>query len=186
MNGKLNENQRNMVEEHLYVIEQVIWKCFKANCEINGLSYDDLYQTGAIALCKAAMNYDVKVKSKFSTYAFQAVKNEISGYIRRILKKHSESEQFLETAEYKTYYPLVDDFHREVENRDFLEFFSQTKERYSGVTRTGMDAIELRMQGFSCGDIARKHNVKASYITACISRAKKNLQKDTSFLEQLG
>ncbi len=43
MDERLNDEQRKLVEEHLEVIDQVIWKSIRINNRIWGMEYDDIY-----------------------------------------------------------------------------------------------------------------------------------------------
>ena len=61
MDYTLSDEQRKLVENNLSVIDQVIRKRITMNREIPGMEYDDLYQIGAIGLCKAAVKYQKKV-----------------------------------------------------------------------------------------------------------------------------
>lgn len=42
---------------------------------------------------------------------------------------------------------------------------------YHGTARLGIEAMELRVRGYSCADIAKLYQKKPNYIGACISRA---------------
>lgn len=53
MDERLTQEQRELVEENLTVIDSVIKSCVHVNNNICGMEYDDLYQIGAIGLCKA-------------------------------------------------------------------------------------------------------------------------------------
>ena len=57
MDERLTQEQRELVEENLTVIDSVIKSCVHVNNNICGMEYDDLYQIGAIGLCKAASLY---------------------------------------------------------------------------------------------------------------------------------
>ena len=72
---------------------------------------------------------------------------------------------------------------RESNTTDFT--LEESKERYSGSTRKGIEAIELRLQGYTGKDIAQKYCVNTNYITACISRAQKYLKKDDVFCRMI-
>ena len=48
----------------------------------NGVSYEDLVQTGAIGLLKAIDNFDISQNVKFSTYAVPMILGEIKRFLR--------------------------------------------------------------------------------------------------------
>ena len=53
----LNDLQRQRVEDHLALVEQVLRRSIKTNETVDGMGHDDLYQEGCIALCRAAVSY---------------------------------------------------------------------------------------------------------------------------------
>lgn len=44
----LNDLQRQRVEDHLALVEQVLRRSIKTNETVDGMGYDDLYQEGCI------------------------------------------------------------------------------------------------------------------------------------------
>ena len=66
---RLNEEQRKLAEDNHNLIYFVLDKY--------GWSVEDYYGLAAIALCKAAHNYDPERRTAFSTYSVRAIKNEI-------------------------------------------------------------------------------------------------------------
>ena len=57
MEFTLNDLQRQRVEDHLALVEQVLRRSIKTNETVDGMGHDDLYQEGCIALCRAAVSY---------------------------------------------------------------------------------------------------------------------------------
>ena len=55
MEFTLNDLQRQRVEDHLALVEQVLRRSIKTNETVDGMGHDDLYQEGCIALCRAAL-----------------------------------------------------------------------------------------------------------------------------------
>lgn len=76
MDERLTQEQRELVEENLTVIDSVIKSCVHVNNNICGMEYDDLYQIGAIGLCKAASRYKQCKQAAFSTYDVFIGKND--------------------------------------------------------------------------------------------------------------
>ena len=58
------------------------------------------------------------------------------------------------------------------------EPLSEIKNRYHGTARIGIEAMELRVRGYSCADIAKLYQKKPNYIGACISRAAEKLRRE--------
>lgn len=99
MDERLTQEQRELVEKNLTVIDCVIRSCVHANNNICGMEYDDLYQIGAIGLCKAASRYKQSKQAAFSTYAFHVVKNTIIDYLRGLNTRLRAQNCFLEESE---------------------------------------------------------------------------------------
>ena len=60
------------------------------------------------------------------------------------------------------------------------------KKEYSGITRKGINAIELKAKGLSGSDIAKIYNVKPNVIGAWISRAVHKLKNNEIFMQYAG
>ena len=74
MAQKLTDAQRAMVEKNLPL---VTWYIHHKVPHWHKDEYDDLFQLGALGLCKAAANYDEALGVKFSSYAYHYVGGEI-------------------------------------------------------------------------------------------------------------
>lgn len=185
MDERLNDKQRKMVEDNLDMIDMVIWKCIRINSHVCGMEYDDIYQVGAIGLCKAAVNYRRMEKAAFSTYAFRVIRNTILDYLRSLNTKQEAFRQFLSEADDYMEQQMKEELDSELYEKDILQALEETKGRCSSTARKGIEAIELKLQGYSGKDIAEKYCVNTNYITACISRAQKYLKQDDIFLRKL-
>ncbi len=60
------------------------------------------------------------------------------------------------------------------------------KRTYSGVARLGVEALELKIAGYSGTDIARLYGVQPNHVGAWISRAAQKLKKDLFLVENGG
>lgn len=185
MNFYLNDEQRKLVSENINVVDMVICKYIHINKNICGMEYDDIFQVGAIGLCKAAANYKKCSSAKFKTYAFQVIRNTIIDHLKSITCKQNAQNQYLSEANLHIESQKNRTPDEEYSGKIVLQALQQSKERYSGSALRGIEAIELKARGYSGADIARRYNVKSNYITACISRAKKYLRKDELFLKMI-
>ena len=183
MNWILHDAQRKLVEDNLMIIDQVIKKKIRSTDSICGLEYDDLYQIGAMGLCKAAAHYQKVPGVKFETYAYQVVKNTILDHLRDVFRRQDAYTLFLQDKDhYAAGSHLLDHV---IDEQITLQALDDTKKRYGASVRTGIDAIALKAQGYNGADIAERFGVKANYITACISRAQKYLKKNEKFLRMI-
>lgn len=183
----LTGQQQSLVENNLPVIDKVISLYITVNEDVCGLGRDDLYQEGAIALCKAASTYD-GVSAQFSTYATVVVRNHLFGYCksvntghRHLLSVSMNSEDpsgdrpppFPEPSTPDTVDALIDAL-------DAADFLADYKKRYSGVARLGVEALELRIKGMNGADIARLYNTTPNNVGAWIARAVKKIRKEVA------
>ena len=185
MGFSLSDEQRKLVEKNLAVIDQVIRRKISMNREIPGMEYDDLYQIGAIGLCKAAAKYQKKENATFETYAFQVIKNELLDHVRGVLRKEAAKTEFI--SDEKAYLRHVQRIQRELSLNDSspIDILLEKRNGVSETTRKGINAMVLQMQGYSGMDIAEKYDVKPNYVAACISRARKYLQNDRKFINAM-
>jgi len=183
----MNEKQRQLVETHLDVVKWAIYKYIKTNNCIAGLSYDDVYQEGCAALCKAAATYDGSVK--FVTYAQVVVKNALISYCRSVACNLKTSVVPMGDLE-----PILDSVSSGsggsaediVMEADMLKLLESLKAEYSGTARLGIEALELKIKGYSGADISRMYGVKPNLVGAWISRAASKLRQNERFLAAFG
>lgn len=185
MDYTLSDEQRKLVENNLSVIDQVIRKSITMNREIPGMEYDDLYQIGAIGLCKAAVKYQKKENASFETYAYRVIKNELLDHVRSVLRKEEARTRYISDEE--AYLRQIQRRNNEftLNERTSIYFLLEKRNDVSETTRKGIEAMVLQMQGYSGTDIAEKYDVNPNYVTACISRARKHLMKDGKFVKMI-
>ena len=169
---KLSHEQQIFVANHLYIVADAIKYGIRANENIPGLGYDDLYQEGCVALCRAAMTYNGCVQ--FKTYAQKVVKNRLIDHCRQALRQHTHvvpmEEQELPAGDYSPVQP------------DALAALARAKPRYSGVALWGIEAMELKIKGYSGTEIAALYGAKPNEVGAWISRARRKLLRDAEFM----
>lgn len=83
MEFTLNDLQRQRVENHLALVEQVLRRSIKTNETVDGMGHDDLYQEGCIALCRAAVSYREEMGA-FPAYARTVIRNYLLDRCREI------------------------------------------------------------------------------------------------------
>lgn len=183
MDMHLNAEQRKMVEENMPVIQKVISKHVMLNESVDGMGYDDIYQIGSIGLCKAAMTYQNGGAAAFQTYAFSVVRNEIYNHLKSVVKK--QRMRTSDIAEEKGLVSSEQTPEERMADKVTIEELRLFGERYSGVAKCGIEALELKLKGYSGVEIAKMYRVKPNYIAACICRAVKYLKKDKAFFADL-
>ena len=177
--------QQALAEANLSVIDRVISRYIHVNEGICGLGRDDLYQEGAMALCKAAATYD-GVSAQFGTYATTVIRNHLLNHCKSVNASQrnlpalsldaggSEDDRPPPCPE-----PSVPDEVDELLGRlDVADFLADCKRRYSGVARLGVEALEWKVKGLSGADIAQLYGAKPNQVGAWISRATQKIRKD--------
>lgn len=187
----LTSEQQALADANLSVVGKAINLFIHPDEEIEGLGLDDLYQEGAIALCRAAATYDGK-SAQFSTYATTVIRNHLYNCCKKANTRqrklpsvsldidHSDEDQpppFLEPS-------VPDGIDDLLGQMDTAALLADCKRRYSGVARLGVEALELQIKGLSGASIARLYNAKPNQVGAWISRAKAKMRKDIVMWKQ--
>lgn len=181
----MNERQRALVEENLPLVRQTIARHIRYNETICGMGYDDLYQEGSWALCRAAMTYDHEGRgTPFSAYARPVIRNHLLDYCRRILLQR----EHLPTVSLNV--PVSEDIpppacwlkadDQEVWDAQILvdQLLEHGRGTYTGVAKLGVEALTLKVKGYTGADIARMYHTRPNHVGAWISRAVEKLRKD--------
>ena len=146
----LTSAQQILVEEHLSVIDTVLGLFINTDETVCGLGYRDLYQEGAVALCRAASTYN-GTSASFSTYAKTVIRNHLLNCCssvntrQRILpsvsldRDSSDEEGPPQFAEPSTS-DGVDELLGRMAAADLL---ADCKRRYTGVAKLGVEALEI-------------------------------------------
>ncbi len=179
---KLNDEQRQLVEEHLYMVDWVIYKNIFINEAVQGLGREDLYQLGCMALCEAALAFDGRVQ--FKTYAQVFIKNALIDACRKTKTQRRHVCCSLEDTIPGTDLCYGDTDILAAENpepddgvsAEIAFQFSRVKKKYNGVALKGIEALELRYKGYTGKEIAALYGTSPKSVFAWISRAKQKLR----------
>ena len=152
------DDQHRLIEESLSLVRWTVKRYFACDEGVVGLAYDDLYQEGCIALCRAAAAYDAQ-RGEFDTFAVTVIRNHLIDYCRTIsadvrgqsvvsLDEMAESGWEGDSPE-----RLMERTNRSQEaavsemNAD--SFLESRRVRYQGAARLGVEALELKiMEGY--------------------------------------
>ena len=93
----MNAHQKKLVEDHLYLVKNIILSSISINESVQGLGYDDLYQTGCEALCNATLHYRDNRGAVFATFAATVIRNQLISHCRKVTK-HQNSILYLEAS----------------------------------------------------------------------------------------
>ena len=178
----LTAEQQLLVENSLEFVHWTIANLIpKSNCR---MEYDDLFQEGCVALCHAAASYHGG--TSFKTYAITVIRNHLLDHCRRIaahLKNVPTCS--LDTPPCEDRPPPVreaevaqDDSEQWVSAIYVAQLLEHGKRHYSGVAKLGVEALELKIKGYSGADIARLYHTKPNHVGAWIARAAEKFRQD--------
>ena len=185
----LNDSQRRLAEQNLNIVSRVIYRHIIVNETLVGFEYDDLYQEGCIWLCKAAASFQPEKGVPFTVYAETVVANGLRTYCRLMGGKqkwscciplYSDSDILRSTLE-----QIPDITYQEdgmLTDMDVMQLLHRLKRQYTGTARLGIEAIELKVKGYSGKEIAAMYGVKPNLVGAWISRAKQKLRQNQVFI----
>lgn len=180
------EEYTRLVENNLDLVSAALKFCIHSTKEY-GMEYDDLYQIGSMALCKAADRYEKNQGAAFRTFASVVIRNSLLDHIRQI-KKEQQPIPFSAPLPYRptlTYGDIIDfpyEIPADEDTDEVLHLLSNIKKEYSGVTRKGIDALSLQIIGYTSRDIAELYGVKSNHVSAWVSRATKKLRSNKQIL----
>lgn len=189
----LSKQHQELVSQHLKVIDWAIYDYIQVNEQFPGMGYDDLYQEGCLALCRAAATYNGTVK--FKTYAQTVIKNHLIDYCKAMNSRNktlsleapvSEDENYTYACFLATEPDMVETIvGTSMAEQNTLKILASAKPRYKGVALKGIEAIELKVKGYTGKEIAELYGVKSTHVGAWISRAAQKLRQDEQFLSEL-
>ena len=184
MDYVLNTEQQEMVEQHLDLVSIIIHKYINTNEQVRGLEYDDLYQYGCLALCKAAYLYDGRVK--FETFAGTVIRNALLDECRKakvVYSRHLSYDTAINSEEEDgpTFAEMIGDTFDITDtliSEELLSIVQTAKKTHKGAVLKGIEAIELRIKGYTGAEIARMYGVKNNNVTSWISKARSVLKSE--------
>ena len=164
---KLTKEQQELVLNN----HNLVYSCIKSY----NLDLDEFYDVAVYGLCKAALNYDESNNTKFSTYAYVVMGNELKMELRRINnRKKCESDvslnSLVETQSGNEYAELIDlipdDYDFEAISNIKIDFIKML----SILNITELKILSLLINGYRCTEIGEKLNTSRAYIYRVIAR----------------
>ena len=185
MNQIMTDYQRELVIEHLGLIDQVIRKRIR----VRGtplLSYEDFYSVGCEALCDAAMRYRPE-EGEFEPYAYVMLYHAMIDHCRKQNRQQSFASDLSvdvdnEAISLEVLSTTDGDIEDALDWADLSRVVSECKKDFSGVARLGIEALELKSLGYTSREIAERYSTTVNNVNAWISRARSKLMSDSRFL----
>ena len=185
----LDDAQRLLVENNLFVVQQAIRMEIIVNESVYGFEYDDLFQEGCVWLCKAAVSYRPEKEAQFTTFARKVVANGLKTYCRLMCSKQKRLLTIPNCSDLEENSLAMDQFANNeswddvIANLDTMALLTTLKHQYTGTIRLGIEAIEWKVKGYSGVEIASMYGVKPNLVGAWISRAAKILSHNSTFTQ---
>ena len=164
----LNEKQKNLVEENY----NLIYKYAKDH----KLDIEEFSGLLSIGLCKAALNYDSD-KTKFSTFAFRCMGNEVSNYLRKInAAKHLRHDTVYSMEAFDENYdsPISETLlmvSSENIEREYI-FKAEFQKEYDKLKDQVKNIVVLKYRGYTNNEVAEIMNMKASTVSMALKKFK--------------
>lgn len=180
----LTEEQRTLAEQNLHLVRWIIREYINVREDIEGLGLEDLCQEGAVALCHAAATYQVG-PVQFKTYAVPVIRNHLVDHCRKISARQrnmptlSLDAPLDEDKPPSPITPVRDDTDEWLSELYVARILEHGKRTYSGVAKLGIEALELKIKGYSGTDIAKLYHTKPNHVGAWIARAAEKLRSDS-------
>lgn len=169
----MTDKQKKLVEDNHNLIYSF--------CKIHNLSVKEYYDIIAIGLCKAAMSFDSTI-SKFSTYSYQVMRNELFMSNRIKTRKSSIPEYMLD------YYNKPLDTKKDGKDIEMLDqlYAPDNTEQEAilnisfhnllvGLNKREKEVMDLLLCGCSQIEISKQLGISRSYVGKLIRGIKKKL-----------
>ena len=177
----MTEFETKLVMDNLDLVDRVIRTRITFRTSSVLMSFEDLQGVGREALCRAAIHYRPQ-KGEFEPFAGRCIYHALIDHCRKenaVLNATADCEESdakdavieQETAYVPSYESAID---CEQAKRVFREY----REKYSGVARLGIEAIELKALGFGAKEIADRYGTTVNNVNAWIARARSKLRSD--------
>lgn len=151
------------------------------------LTYDDFYAIGCEAICRAALKYQPDMGA-FAPFACRYIYNAIVDHCRAMNYRLERNVEISEDENASLLDMLTCtsiDFDETVTDATAMSALAACKEKYNGVARKGVEAIELKLKGYEATEIAKHYDTSVNNVNAWISRARSKLRNEPALLEIL-
>ena len=167
---RMTDAQRTLVEKNMPMVTWVLqnripyWRKDE---------YEDLFQAGALGLCKAAMRYDESTGVRFSTCACSYIFGEIRNENRRLRRQEIRAGMArLQGAVGMDEITMLDQ-KADVEDGQTMERMLILKETMNRIRGRDRKALDLHIAGYGQAEIGRRMNMTQSSASRSLRRARK-------------
>ena len=166
MDGIMSYEQKQLVTTHLSLVPRMVRALTRSFTNLSKDEFDELTQTGYLALCNAAMK--CSPTQPFPPYARAAIRNAIYDYWRDCGKRKSAfcSLDAILTAE------------QAVLSKESFSYLKRLECTGSKHLKKGITSLRLQQSGYTSAEVAKLYNVPSNHVRAWQSKARKQLRED--------
>ncbi len=186
MDGIMSYEQKQLVTTHLSLVPRMVRALTRSFTNLSQDEFDELTQTGYLALCNAAMK--CSPTQPFPPYARAAIRNAIYDYWRDCGKRKSafcSLDAILTAKDGGTYEP---DFmlcktdalspEQAVLLKESDSYLKRLECAGSNHLKKGIISLRLQQNGYTSAEVAKLYNVPSNHVRAWQSKARKQLRED--------
>ena len=186
MDGIMSYEQKQLVTTHLSLVPRMVRALTRSFSHLSQDEFDELTQTGYLALCNAAMK--CSPTQPFPPYARAAIRNAIYDYWRDCGKRKSafcSLDAILTAKDGGTYEP---DFmlcktdalspEQAVLLKESDSYLKRLECAGSNHLKKGIISLRLQQNGYTSAEVAKLYNVPSNHVRAWQSKARKQLRED--------
>ena len=186
MDGIISDEQKQLVTTHLSLVPRMVRALTRSFSHLSQDEFDELTQTGYLALCNAAMK--CSPAQPFQPYARAAVRNAIYDYWRDCGKRKNafcSLDAILTAKDGGTYEPEFM-FHKAdtltpeqaVLSKESASYLKRLECTGSKHLKKGITSLRLQQNGYTSAEVAKLYNVPSNHVRAWQSKARKQLRQD--------
>ena len=186
MNEVMNDEQKQLVTAHLSLVPRMIRSLTRSFTHLSRDEFDELTQTGYLALCNAAMK--CSPAQPFLPYARAAIRNAIYDYWRDCGKRKNafcSLDAILTSEDGSTYEPefmllKADTLSPEqaVMSKESSSYLKRLECAGSNYLKKGIISLRLQQNGYTSTEVAKIYGVPSNHVRAWQSKARKHLRED--------
>ncbi len=186
MDGIMSYEQKQLLTTHLSLVPRMVRALTRSFTNLSQDEFDELTQTGYLALCNAAIK--CSPTQPFQPYARAAIRNAIYDYWRDCGKRKSaffSLDAILTAEDGCTYEPefilcKTDALSPEqaVLSKESASYLKRLECTGSKHLKKGITSLRLQQSGYTSAEVAKLYNVPSNHVRAWQSKARKQLRED--------
>ena len=186
MDGIMSYEQKQLVTTHLSLVPRMVRALTRSFTNLSQDEFDELTQTGYLALCNAAIK--CSPTQPFQPYARAAIRNAIYDYWRDCGKRKNafcSLDAILTAEDGSTYEPefmlyKTDALSPEqaVLSKESASYLKRLECTGSKHLKKGIISLRLQQNGYTSTEVAKLYNVPSNHVRAWQSKARKQLRED--------